>query len=130
MNDLFKDAKIISSYTRSQALEDGVLIDVSETAREAGFKCSIAVTEGVFAVLNPTEELKAQGQDFEGRLWDLLIVLRWQIGKKPDWTDTVKFAPLFVRRAGSSAEPIDMWAKAGPGDKMELVITVMLIGED
>ena len=29
---------VISTYTRAQAIEDGVLIDVSSMAREAGFK--------------------------------------------------------------------------------------------
>jgi hypothetical protein len=59
-----------------------------------------------------------------------LIVLRWQIGKNPDWTDTVKFAPFFVRVSGGKPAPVKMWAKAGPGDQMELVITVMLESED
>jgi hypothetical protein len=31
------DPQLISSYTRSEALADGVLVDVTETAREAGF---------------------------------------------------------------------------------------------
>ena len=29
---------IISTYTRAQAIEDGVLIDISPTAKEAGFE--------------------------------------------------------------------------------------------
>jgi len=29
------DPKLISSYTRSEALADGVLVDVTETARES-----------------------------------------------------------------------------------------------
>jgi hypothetical protein len=29
--------RLISSYTRSEALDDGVLVDVTETVREAGF---------------------------------------------------------------------------------------------
>jgi hypothetical protein len=35
---LWDDAKVISTYTRAQALEDGVLVDVSEMAKEAGIK--------------------------------------------------------------------------------------------
>jgi hypothetical protein len=30
------DAEVIYAYTRAQALEDGVLVDVSEMAKEAG----------------------------------------------------------------------------------------------
>ena len=29
---------VISSYSRKQAIEDGVLVDVTETAREAGIR--------------------------------------------------------------------------------------------
>ncbi len=36
-------APVISVYTRAQAIEDGVLVDVSETAREAGFRIPVAV---------------------------------------------------------------------------------------
>ncbi len=45
-NDLF--GEVISSYTRVQALEDGELIDVSKTAKEAGFVFPIAVTRNLF----------------------------------------------------------------------------------
>jgi len=38
---------IIFSYTRAQAIEDGVLVDVSELAREASFRYPVAVTQGV-----------------------------------------------------------------------------------
>ena len=34
----------ISVYTRGQAIEDGILVDVSDTAREAGSKIAVAVT--------------------------------------------------------------------------------------
>ncbi|MHB1685468.1 MAG: DUF6573 family protein [Bacilli bacterium] len=34
---------IISQYTRAQTIEDGVLIDVSKMAKEAGFTIPVAV---------------------------------------------------------------------------------------
>ena len=129
MNDIFKDADVIYAYSRAQAIEDGVLVDISQFAREAGFKAPVAVTAGVFAVLEPSEELKKDGQDLKGRMWDMLWILRHEI-RKSDWTDTTFFAPLFVRAPGAKAGPVKMWAKAGPGDDMELVITIMLEGED
>ena len=39
---------VISVYTRAQAIGDGILVDVSETAREAGFKIPVAVTRTVW----------------------------------------------------------------------------------
>ena len=37
MNELFQASDVIHTHTRAQLIEDGDLIDVSETAREAGF---------------------------------------------------------------------------------------------
>ena len=39
---------VLSVYTRAQAIEDGILVDVSDTAREAGFKIPVAVTRSVW----------------------------------------------------------------------------------
>src|SRR4051812_27741843 len=36
--------EVIFAYTRKQAIEDGVLVDVTETAKEAGFKIPVALT--------------------------------------------------------------------------------------
>ena len=41
-------APVIFAYTRAQAIDDGILVDVSETAREAGFKIPVAVTRTVW----------------------------------------------------------------------------------
>jgi len=127
--NIWKDAEVIAAYTREQALEDGNLVDLSDLAREAGFKFPVAVTPGVWAVLDPTEELKTAGQDFVGRAWDMLTILRLAI-RSASTTDEVRFAPLFLRNAGRKAEAVKMWAKCGPGDDSEPVITVMLHGED
>jgi hypothetical protein len=39
---LFSDDDLIYSYTRAQAIEDGVLVDVSEMAREGGIRFHVA----------------------------------------------------------------------------------------
>ena len=48
MNDNNIFGEIICSYTRAQAIKDGVLIDVSEAAKEAGFKIPVAMTDTVW----------------------------------------------------------------------------------
>ena len=37
-------ADVIHSYSRTQAIKDGVPVDVTETAKECGFKYPVAVT--------------------------------------------------------------------------------------
>jgi hypothetical protein len=53
ISDVFGD--IISSYSRTRAIEDGQLIDVSEVAREAGFKWPTVVTAAVWAMIDAAE---------------------------------------------------------------------------
>ncbi len=67
---------LIDAYTRTQAIEDGVLVDVSETAREAGFKIPVAVTRTVWTRLVALPEGYQGFQDERGRLWDVLWMAR------------------------------------------------------
>lgn len=122
-------AEVISVYTRAQALEDGVLVDLTDWAREAGFKIPVAVTRGVWGVLKPSKDLEAEGEDVAGRAWDMFTILRQAIRSAPGG-DEVHFAPLFTQEPGRSAQGVEMWARCGPGDNAEPVITVMLRGED
>jgi len=117
---------VIYSYSREQAIEDGVLADVSELAKEAGFKFPAAITAGVYALLNE----KAEGQDFTGRAWDMFTILKYEIKNAEPGQDTIYFAPLFVRAGGWASEPVKLWSKCGPGDNAEPVLTIMLEGED
>ena len=67
---------VLSTYTRAQAIEDGILVDVSETAREAGFKLPVAVTRAVWDRLVALPEGYRGFQDERGRLWDVLWMAR------------------------------------------------------
>ena len=69
------EEKIISTYARKEAIEDGFLVDVSETceSKEAGFKAPICLTAGVHALVEVPESLKGI-QDYRGRLWDTLYM--------------------------------------------------------
>lgn len=118
-------------YTRAQAIDDGVLVDITNYSKDMGFKYPVAVTEAVHDILNPSCDLKADGQDIIGRTWDMLIILKLYIHKlADDKTDRLDFSPLFVMEKGKKAEPVDLWAQIGPGDNFEPVITIMMQGED
>jgi hypothetical protein len=45
---MFDHADIIHRYTRAEALRNGVLIDVSPVAREAGIRYPVALTRAVW----------------------------------------------------------------------------------
>jgi hypothetical protein len=63
--------EIISRYTRESAIEDGVLIDITEQARETGIRLPTVVTDHLHHVLEDIPE-RSSGQDWRGRLHDVL----------------------------------------------------------
>ena len=68
------DWPIIFSYTRAQAIDDGVLIDVTAQAAEVGFKVHTVVTDHLYnQYVVPLSGLEGEGQSVEGRLHDLLF---------------------------------------------------------
>lgn len=120
---------IIYSYTRKQALEDGVLIDVTETAKEAGFKVPVAVTNGLYAeYIEPSENLKNQGQSVDGRLWDTLYMLHLKILNCPK-ANTVIFYVAFAMDNGCT-ETVNVKAVIDGGDDGNPVLTIMKENED
>lgn len=76
--------EVISVYTAADALEDGILTDVSKTAREAGFKIPVRITAGVLALIEPDEKARKYGQDFAGRLWNVLWMCSLAVRRNPD----------------------------------------------
>ena len=47
-DDFWADAPVIHSYTRKQAIDDAILVDVSTLAKEAGFVVPVAITHEVW----------------------------------------------------------------------------------
>jgi hypothetical protein len=120
-------AEVLSVYTRAQALEDGVLVDVSETAKEGGIRFPVALTATVWGQYVEVPGLT--GQDEAGRLWDILWLFRLHARKFSG--DTMLFN-LHVRNNNTECEPplVTLKAVIGPGDTPEPVITIMLPEED
>jgi len=128
---LFDDANIIFSYSRAQAIEDGALIDVSETAREAGFKFPVAMTSESFGLCVVVPE-GVSCQDEKGRLWDVLHMLHHAI-KTGKGAEQVDYSLLVNNHGGDLDEQRDtvhLKALCGPGDDAAPVITIMMPWED
>jgi hypothetical protein len=126
---MFENGDLIHRYTRADALRDGVLIDVSETAREAGICYPVALTAAVWerCVAVPPG---VTGQDEAGRLWDVVWLLAWAIRRSAGSAE-VRFG-VHVRNDTREGTPplVQFKAVCGPGDQGEPVITVMLPEED
>ncbi|MDE0171941.1 MAG: hypothetical protein OYH76_13180 [Defluviicoccus sp.] len=126
---------VVVAYTRARAIDDGFLVDVSETAREAGFKIPVAVTRTVWNRLVALPEGYRGFQDESGRLWDLL----WMAGhytRRASDRDRVRMCVLVrdirkdlrdSNRAPRKHFPI---VALTAGDAGEPVITIMFPEDD
>jgi len=120
-------------YSRTQALEDCVLIDVTKIAKEAGFKIPVAITNAVWHEYIEWENVKNKKaiQDTEGRLWDVLSMLRFSY-KRFKNESKVMYRLYVVSHDRQAVKPSFVTLKAviGGGDNGEAVITIMLPNED
>ncbi|MCH8063047.1 MAG: hypothetical protein IH861_11145 [Chloroflexi bacterium] len=120
----------ISIYARAQAIEDGVLIDVSVSAREAGFKFPVAVTRTVWDGYVVPDSRARYYQDEMGRLWDILNVLRWYARRSRERGGSEIHFPVTMIMKARQRRKIVFKALCGPGDNAEPVITIMMPDED
>lgn len=75
------DAEVIHEYSRAQAIEDGVLVDVTEWASRAtgswgGFACPVAMTRAIWDVvdIDAKPASKRGCQSTRGRAHDVLFL--------------------------------------------------------
>lgn len=131
MSGLWDDAQVIHTYTRGQAITDGVLVDVTDTAREAGFTIPVALTAAAHADTVAWDGANAAYQDESGRLWDVLTMARHGATRQPG-ASSVRFGVLRVPNTARATTPriAQLVAHIGPGDQGEPVITIMQPGED
>jgi hypothetical protein len=122
---------VIYSYTRAQALADGVLVDVTEMAKEAGFKLPVAITTALHNRLTPTKADQGLGQDYNARLWDVLWVAAFTIRLADRGTDSVTFTVALQEVEAKSGQPqntdLRIRAVCGPGDEAEAVKATSLV---
>ena len=103
-----KQGNLIFSYSRKNALDDGVLIDITELAFECGFKLNTAINDRLY---NHYKE-ETRTRDLE----DLLITFLLKINRamKGPYQDR-----LFTKVDGE-----DVVLHIGPGDEGEPVLTL------
>ncbi|MDP2661738.1 MAG: hypothetical protein Q8R28_13505, partial [Dehalococcoidia bacterium] len=130
-DDPFAGADVIFSYSRAQAIEDGMLVDVSSTGREAGFRAPLAVTTNLFhewvEIKDDDEKVKGYGQSTKGRLWDVvyLAATRFRAAMRKDQSDGGPHAFQVIFQAKPRTDKrrhvVTLWVQAdGEG------VTIML----
>lgn len=128
MDSILSEADVVYEYSRAQALEDGELVDVSEVAREAGWRWPVALTRAAWAgcVEVPPGVV---GQDEAGRLWDV-VYMAAQASKRAMARDRAPRdrVPVELHVRANNLEELQptvrLIAHVGPGDTPEPVVTI------
>lgn len=127
-------SEAIHTYTRAQALEDGQLIDVTATAREARFRHPVALTRAAWIYAVAWDDANPEPQDEAVRLWDVLYMAGIAAGRAAG----EQYAPFALYRVPNTERP-QSWREAERitlrlaitrGDQGEPVITIMCPYED
>ena len=121
---------VVYTYTRAQAVADGVQVEVTKTAQEAGIKFPMFLTRAVWdAYVAVPPDVTAQ--DEAGRLWDVVWMTRFAIIRSHGHTDRLPVA-LYVRNDNQRSRLVKLVATCGPVDFEDPApaITVMLFDED
>jgi hypothetical protein len=142
-----QNPEIISAYTRADALEDGQQVDVSQLAREAGFRFPVYMT---LAAYNATvaaggrwvdredgdgQDLELPcGQDSKGRLWDVLNVLLFSIRRaRGTGSSRIEYKVSVYGYDGTHRRhDVELVSVCGPTDADDPApaLTIMLPNED
>ena len=112
----------IYSYSRAQAIDDGVLADLSQVdSIRQHWKLPFACTSAIWAIIE--EALKQEGQDLPGICHDISTMAKLAIRS----TREAEQIPFTVIIAGKERA---MKLHIGPGDTDAAVLTLMLPNED
>lgn len=128
------DLPTIATYTRDEAIADGVLVDITAEASKSGFKIPVAVTNTVwdrYIAWTDQDTQQQTVQDLTGRLWDVLTMLRLAIARTHN-AASIFYKLNVVPRDGKSkkVKMVKLKAVLDAGDNGEAVITIMLANED
>lgn len=118
-DSIFGDA--IYAYTRKQAIEDGVLVDLSQF-EEFGqmWNHHVACTDTVWNIIEAAS--KEDGKDLKGILWDVSNMSRYAARRAQGQTQV-----LFRVIIGNRTHQLKF--HIGGGDQGEPVLTLMLPNE-
>ena len=118
---------VIHTYSRAEALEDGVLVDAGAMAQEAGLRWPVALTRAVWGAYVEVPP-GVQAQDETGRLLDIMWMAYCAI-RASKCVRELRYTVL-VRHDNRRPTPVRLKLLSGPGDDGEPVLTILLPEED
>lgn len=127
MNELF--GKVIYQYTRSDAINDGVLVDLSSNFPEESrlYRYPVACTAAVWSLVEQSVANRKFCNSLAGVVWDILYMSQRGVIARPDG-QTAIFAVIITGTGRRRQHTLKAMCHAG--DDMDPVVTVMLQHEE
>ncbi|WP_054943583.1 DUF6573 family protein [Paenibacillus ihuae] len=121
MDDIQND-KLLSQYSRAEAIGDGLLVDITTWTKRGGITYPVALSRSVWLeIIEPDESAKAACESLMGRLGRFVLSLRNEMIKGEG--DRIDFQVTFS--VDGHPKDFSLYAMLHPGDNFEPVITVM-----
>lgn len=127
MNQIF--GSFIYSFSRADAINSGVLVDLSAVCPEECrlYRYPVACTAAVWLLVEQATNNRKYYNSIAGVVWDIVYMSQNGIVDRPD-EQTVIFRVIITGTGRRSTHSLK--AVCGPGDDMAPVVTIMLLGED
>lgn len=123
------DFDLISVCTQAQAIADGVLIDVTETARDAGLRWPTALTAAAYERHMKKIPERSVTQDEARRLRDVLRMCRFGLGREvPGSTEVLFQLHVRINNRDGIPPPVTLKAVCGPDDAARPCLTIISVG--
>ena len=127
MTEIF--GEIIYSYSRAQAIADGVLVDLSAVAPEVcrqHYKYNVACTSEVWGIIDQAVKNKKHCNDYNGVIHDMLWMSRVY---KRELTPSDILFQVKIKGAGRKSL-FEFKMNCGPNDDASPCLTIMMPWED
>lgn len=126
MDDI-QNERLLSQYSRADAIGDGLLVDVTTWAKRGGIRYPVALSRSVwFEIIEPDSTAKAGCESLIGRLSQFVLRLRSEMIKGKE--DRIDFQVTFS--VDGQPKDFSLYALLHPGDNHEPVVTVTMQDED
>lgn len=119
--------KVIYSYSRTQAIEDGVLVSIPANIYSKYFKYPVAITSSAWNLIEMAIDSPQHQNSLEGVLCDILWMSQRGITKRIDENQHL-FQVIITGTGRKRSHTFKIMCH--PGDQGEPVLTVMMPEED
>jgi len=131
---------VLHRYTRAEAVEDGLIVEVSDAAllAEAGIRFKVGMSKELYeehVQWTGADNREGRYQDERGRLWDVLYMYATACRKlrqttPGSTTSELLFTVYMVPRdpeAGTEPLPVALRATVGPNDDLSPVVLLRTV---